>query len=327
MRVVAWTWALAAVIGGCGIAKPHVFVDLSRVPREESPVVAVAPSPPPPLPGFSEELAPRAERRVTLGTSAALKRSVEERLRDDRARAVGAMTAQRTRSFRLAQERWTRTEMAALDALQNELTDDAFARIRLIFEAQADPVGLLRFELTALVGFPDPDPDSAAVPPPNHPPEARRLARAAAIRSQLRVLASQFRNDASSVLLEVASVVGARRSAMLAQLVERRDTLEQALAREAAAILARGDIATVAPEVEREASVPAAEGRHVEGSAPPPTDLAWTPAAPKDVQDQRLRHDLRIWAAQQGVVPTGRRGARDATNEFIEWRKNFRSAR
>lgn len=313
----------AVLLGGCGSELKPVYVDLGQVPAggalqaSSTPVV-----PPSASAGSGLALDAMPEQRLALSenderlklTQASLDRIREAALRDYRTR----LEAEAMATIR----KWTTDELAKLGPRRDEAIETVFGTYRPLFEEFAPVKGRVRLELANDVGFPDPDPDSLRAPDPEATEAWASFNRAVDARKTLVTLDSMAERAWSERLGAIDAEFSEAQAAIVREAAEREDAARKSAAAEAQRLVDQLDsdlgqavkidrvLEKMPPEVVR---IPATAA--VGPSLPP----ASKPDPPTDTR----RAQLEIWARVRGyrLVPRGQ--GRDATEEFLNWRRSF----
>ncbi|HVL38498.1 MAG TPA: hypothetical protein VM328_03810 [Fimbriimonadaceae bacterium] len=198
--------------------------------------------------------------------------------------------------------------------------EGVLAQLRTIFEQYADERGPLLIRLTVLVGFPDPDPLSQRTSTSKHVTrmyeEARRL------RSEIAELDQEFRAEAHELFAGIESITETQLDdieAVIANKLEEADrkaheVASQEVQQHRQAILLAGRMQFRLPQQAGATVV-------VPGTAGPTAAPRVEPAPALD-EATLLQHDLEIWLDVNGYRLAAH--GRDATKEFVQWRRNYR---
>ena len=317
------------MIGVCGCASDpeFVYVDLDAV---ELRTVSSAPQT---ESGFvSQEIASSVtidaldERSVFIGSS---QDKAEEALRyylETQEVAAAAVLKDLQEAY-LAQVDTLQKEGEESLAVEYRLwLDSAFEELHTEFEVHADEVGKLWRSLSWRVGFPDPDPRSLAKS--SDFTRSRQLAEAKELREDIRQRDTSFRDLVSEkiglIQAERDRKLGQYRSEMDTQRIIELDRAKKeadAFTEQAFAILERS---ALDPEAQLPA-VPRADS--AVNSAPAPRWDWQKPTLPKETRDD-LRTQLEIFLKVNGFkLADSREGAKDVTQEFVAWRRNYLAGR
>ncbi len=196
------------------------------------------------------------------------------------------------------------------------------------FDSWANKRAPLVVKLALLATFPDPDPQSLKIPPRDAPLDILRYKQAKPLREQIAALDEGLRRKAT--IFANASSEAAQRLQALNGDFDAKIAQADAKANEEAG-------AEVTKEQEQLKAVladksvvefPAEPGRTVtiQPTAPPAAPPAVEVPGKAEMQEHMLAadvSDLKIWAALRGyVISSNRRGVKDATDEFLEWKKS-----
>jgi hypothetical protein len=317
-------------LAGCPRQANLVFVDVQQVvllDHRETPAVEPIPEPPDPLPALSARL-PALERRV-VGTGVTQERLQEARqvIRENQRQAYQDLLRAFQRAATREGERLAAQMLLELEPIRLELREQTAERIRSAFEQYAEQKGPLLARLAALVGFPDPDPQSLRQStevryfPPRHE-EARE------VRAQLAAVEKKYDAMVAQIMADIQAQFDVDLTRVQAQIEQMRQDLHQQAVAEATrqvqraqeeltATLVQREIIVVPPEPARIVEIPAGQRPERVPTLAPQIEAepGWGPA-------EIVESDLEIYLAVNGYIrSTTRRGARDVTAEFIEWRR------
>lgn len=319
--------ALALTGLGCEAAAPGpmVFIDFDAalIATTSTPAVANAlPNPPAAQPAKTLAIPGTLGRTLTVDSSQ--ERQVIERNREraERELSRSLATLYQREAERAGQERLKELEPSRQEALR--AAQDA---VRIAFEAYALKRGPKVARLTAIVGFPDPNPDSL---PPTREPDAAvkpRLEEAVALRAEIRTLAREYEVRSQELLAEAERRHDVDLTEAKAEIGRLRVGAIERAEQEAVAEIARShselqSLLIPSTTVELPATPPQSRTLPAE----PPYDRA--PAVDARVLTKQERRQLlvsqaTIWAGARGYVIVDR-GGRDATAEFVAWVKDKR---
>ncbi len=315
-------------VWGCAPDPDLVYVDLDAAELRSSTTTG-------PAVGFNVEAYALEQSIAPLGSTDVFFGSAEER-------AIEALNVYRQTQRDAAQAVLKRlrsaylnevalTAKAETDAADEEytafLTKEVDA-LHAVFLEHAKKVEPLRFELAQIVGFPDPDPRSLKVPLESNEKAHKRFLAARAIREQIIALDDAFRAEAARRM----AVIEAAREARLVAIgqraeARRNDALSRAQAE--ADKITRDALATLEPTaLDPGAQLPAVPGASSSVNSGPVS----VRSQPGSVAMRETKTDLE---AQLGVfLKTYRyrrtRDAslgRDATQEFLVWRRKYTDGR
>jgi len=324
---LAWVCLIAGACAGCAGKKGQtVYVDVdSLLPAAQASVRAEAQTPPVPssesvhrLPGMAAETL-HAQDQARLD-------SVKKLIQTDRANAQAELTARlaevyRAEAARLAKERFG-------DPAANESAAMAGAREKIYeaFVKYAAARGPLLAQLSLIVGFPDPDPQSSRVPPADRVVAAKRFDEAKQLRADISKLDAAYLADTNQILQSTRDEVELNLVQARQQIQKMKDEADQRAAAEAAAQLAgTAKNIEIDPSTIGEVQLGAANGSGVRIQNP---SVAGTrvsapmtePGASRAEAKRRLQEELGLWLAQNDYRLADRKaGARDATKEFEAW--------
>lgn len=314
---------------GCGKPAERVYVDLTAVSLSTSPVVEV-----------SDGVARGQAIRTDVALPELGQRDLFIGSEEDRAKkALEVYSKTQESAVAGVVDRLEKLYMAEVSAAQREEAQriqDAYHvraqeeldRLRADFEAHAETVGELRAKLAAIVGFPDPDPKSLRVPPSHDKSASAKFQDAKGLREQIIAQDTKFRDLAATRMKSLED----ERAQMLARLeyqtqeqrsraVERAREESKSVAQQSLSVLER---TALSPETQLPAVAGVGSSVDSRPRAPQPiqpgTSVVESAKALKEQLDAFLRvHNYRLAKAK------GR--ARDATQEFVAWRKKFTEGR
>lgn len=308
---------------------PIVWVDLDQVP------IAVAP-PPPPTVGLAPTAPIMSEDTVEALPAASLYMGAERtkleqvtEIREGNERKAFDDIYRRLREVSFAEaKRDADAAVAALRPGYEERLDRVYDEARSIFLTYAEPAGAFRLQLTQIVGFPDPDPLSRKLPDSMDETAMRRFNSAKDLRETLATLSDMFWSEFGESVDAVESEYLRERAAIQRGMVERQEELDAAARARAKEIVEGAKNGGLATPLDLQAALPgeAGSGARVEGSVVVPNLPAERPLDWQEAQRAELEAELRIWIATNRYRLAERPGgARDATQEFIVWRKGLRA--
>ncbi len=316
-------------LAGCsGKPQPVVYVDTARIVS----------SIPPPVesrtevldqPGGGSLALPRLpETTLSMGSvGPSLERA--RRIREENKQRAFDEVYRRLRAVAFETARKdSESELAALEPGYREAMDAIYLDARPLFEQFAQPAFGYRVRLSNLVGFPDPDPKSRRQPDNADDRAKQRFEKSKELRGALDELSALFWLEFDRRRVAVESDLSAKKAQIRVQMVERQERLDseaKAQAREVVNGHGNGHDQVTTLDLRAELPEQAASGvelpelgsRSVSSSI---RRMSWT-----DSQKESLESELQIWAAVNGyrLVSSPTQG-RDATNEFVVWRKSYR---
>lgn len=318
-------------LAGCSRKEPVVTVRFDAIPRVASP----APDPEPLAQVQASALVARSAsiealpaRRLFLGGNAARLDSALEALELNRQRAFQRVLQRLEQTLVFDVEQTARQLRSDLADERRRSLDQAYAELRSVFEVHAALKGRLPWELAALVGFPDPDPNSTR--PLTFARSDRlnpRRVKAKTYRERIAEIDAQYVAARDRLLSRVADA-----SREEAEAIERRIDAMLADARNRAAAEAqrlaasRGHGTLDARNAARDERLEEQPAASVTVSAVPPVPVPKLQSPRMNVIDSEAwnRALLVLWARSHGyrIARTGER-ARDATEEFSRWRATY----
>lgn len=315
--------ACALSLAGCAANRETVYVDLNSIPASGLQPVSKLPSPKPPgaTPGVTLTLPATEPTSITLGAR-------DDLLRENIERAERELTRALSREYLDQAEREAATLLGALDPERSAALSAAQDRIRERFAVYANERAPRLARLTAIVGFPDPNPNSTPITQelPNY---ARQiLEEANKLRAELRSIDAAYEADVAAILLEVTSEFDEKLAELQAEIARARaDAIERA--EQGAVQQAQAAYSALQPSLLKRQTV------EVPGAPAETVTIEPVPAMPQPPKvesnlltplerEALVRNQLQIWSSARGYVLSKTPiGARDATEEFIQWRKEM----
>lgn len=313
--------------GGCSVNKPPLlFVDLDKIE-------ALSPAMPPGsfttqglkgLKASSGALAALPEQITLSEDSRALSQDAWREVQASRERLFQDLKKKLTLTY-LAEVQGLRDERR-LELAQKELEklDKVWEQIRIKFEAMAAKTGPLTYRLSWLSGFPDPDPRSRRRSFVDDQRKAQ-LEESAAIRKEIQELETVFRQEVRALLTNLE----AEKDSALAQVIEQENLQDADLARQAetearrraAQVLSAISESAFTPEGSLPAQ-PAVAAQGASAQAKRPQDWQSPARSPWPLR-ARLKDEAMIFVRLQGGAWSATsKGAKDSTQEFLEWRRS-----
>ena len=317
---------LLALVGvwGCAPGPELVYVDVGQATLHSALSIDGAPA------LFSEGSAHTAEIPDLSGQDlyigSAEQRAIEalELFRRAQQRATEAVFERLKNAYMTEAALFESSEASSLDAEYAAWLDEAMAELHETFVLQAELVEPLRYRLTKIVGFPDPDPGSVKVPLATNEKATRNFEAARDLRQQIAALDAAYKKKVEDRL----SAIEERRDARLRSIGSQGDVMRaEALRRahaEADAVsqvaLAELERTALDPEA-RLAAVPGASSSVNSGplSVLPPPSSGGTVETKADVEAQ-LEVFLKVHGYRLSRRPAF---GRDATQEFLQWRRKY----
>jgi len=319
--------ALASVLvgaWGCVPSPELVYVDLEAAELRAAPSV-------PGSGGFSAESFSIHESIADLEGKDLLIGSAEERAvqaldvyRKAQERAAQAVLDRLRAAYLAEVALYESTEAEALRAEYAVWLEAELQALHVIFVAHAEKVEPLRYDLTMLVGFPDPDPNSVKVPLQSNVRAYQNHLAAKAVRGQIKALGDDFRRAVAGRLDRINLQRAERLRAIGAQGdVMRQDALRRAQA-EANAVSE-----TTLPALERTVLDPEAKLPPVAGASSSVNSQAVTvpsaqatdlPAETTEDLESQLQVFLKTFRYRLTRTPAL---GRNVTQEFVKWRLKY----
>ena len=319
--------AAALLAGGCSVDKPQaLFVDLDRLEALAPPAPAGIFSTPglQGLKASSGSLAALPEQITLSEDSRALSQEAWREVQASREKLFQDLKRKLTLTY-LSEVQGLRDEKRLeLAEREQERLEKVWLVIRSKFEALAAKTGPLTFRLSWLSGFPDPDPNSRRRSTQDQLRQAQ-LAESAELRKQIKGLEDAYRDEVKALLANLA----AESDSALAKVIEEEklqdgDLIRQAEAearRRAAQALSAISESAFTPESSLPAQ-PAALAQGAAAQAKRPQDWRSESRSPWPLR-ARLKDEAMIFVRLQGGTwSSTSKGAKDATQEFLKWRRS-----
>lgn len=324
---------LVILIGLAGCAAPIEAVSVNEAQVLSTDVISSAPDPTLPRPPASvgpakvtvPGFAPGYLSDPSLTREQELRTVIERQQREARRtleRRLRAVYADQVRQFELSVRR-------DVEEQRSPIYNEANRQIRLRFQRYADARVPLISRLYDIVGFPDPNPR-------NEPPKTKLGAvsqqlfdEAAELRRELGKVESAYREDKEQLLRQADDQASAIDAGALKRVREMADRLETQATNEANRQI-RVSVKDLGLQLvePRPMSLPATPPVSVSlpaERAPAPAPQVPSSGVPSGVEDRRrrLQHELKIWLGTHRYRLTD--NGRDATAEFLTWRKSYRA--
>jgi hypothetical protein len=315
---------------GCASKQPTVFVDLDQVLAGESlPPAPKTPKPqaPQPIPASSLTLPALPPAAFRLGASKQRIQEIENVLLQSRQDAFALIQSRLQAGYRSAIERGREEALLALQPQSQAAQGETDKRFQKLFNDYAASRAKLVIRLALVASFPDIDPNSEDVPPKSAVFANYRFEKAKPLRAEIAVLDKNFRGAREALFTKANSEEITRIQAVNADFDSRISKADSQAEEQAKA--------EVGKEQEQLESV--LKNNSVVAFPPEPAQTVTvgassTPSSPPEVQEpshveliRQMRaadiSDLKVWAALRGyVISSHRRGVRNATSEFIQWK-------
>ena len=317
-------------LAGCaGKPQPVVYVDLARVTSETLPNVASR-SETVTLPGAGRLSLPRLpQATISMGSvEPALERA--RTIREENKRTAFEQVYRRLRASAFDRaRREAEIEIGALEPGYREAMNAVYRDARPLFEQFAQPAFGYRVRLSNLVGFPDPDPKSKRQPEEADEAGKQRFEKAKALRADLDEVSALFWLEFDRRRAEVESRLSAEKARIRVKMVERQEALDVEAKQQAREIVngnGNGNGQGTALELSGDLPAQPAAGIDLGSSAPRSIPVAIRRSDWTEAQRQDLDSELRVWAAVHGYrLASHSSQGRDATDEFVIWRKGYRA--
>lgn len=315
--------ALFGILAGCAREPEAVFIDLSRVPLPaRRPTLPDVPQAPEPAVGSTTATLPAIpSQELLLGANEKRLQAVLDEIARNRRDTEAAVRKRLERAYLADVQRARTARRQELEPKHEALLDEVYAGLRAVFERYANQRYLPQVELALRVGWPDPDPESTRTAP----------ARVVELRKRLAELDGEYRRERDARFAAAYEVIDAELSGLLTEMARLEAEALDRATREAAARARATEVEALAKSpMRKNVRLPALPKVTVTTRAPDPPIEAPRLATPDfgDVDQRLLESELRIFLAHRGYRRAGRpHGVRDATQEFIEWRKPFHAGR
>ena len=223
-------------------------------------------------------------------------------------------------------DRFEKEKLATLEPDRDQALGKLFKSLSESFRAYARKRGPLVAELAFLVGFPDPDPGSTRQSESERRIDKERDARSKTLRSQIADLDKAY-IGLSQKMVDDADAQYESEIEAVQQLIETMRDAADLRAQQEARNLLKSDLSLQSVLEDTSAlTLKPVPGKKV--TIQPVEPLAAPKRVPfatrEDIREQLLRDariDAQIWAdTRYYILDRGRRG-RDATAEFLEWRR------
>jgi hypothetical protein len=317
-------WLALTGVWGCAPDPELVYVDLAQVepasaPEVENRIVFDTENY-----ALVSEIPEMEGQSVYIGSAQERAEEALVLFREAQEQAAVAILERLKKAYLAEAALFETSEEAVLDTAYRTWLEEELEAIRTIFVAHAEQVEPLRYRLTRLVGFPDPDPQSARVPLATNERARRNFEAAKALREQIQALVAEFRAEVERRL----DAIEARRAERMAWIESRGEVLRGEAIRKAEAE-ADAVAQTSLAELERTAldpeavlrAVPGAKSSVQSGSArvPPLPDSEGPHETEEDIKTQ-LDVFLKVHGYRRSTTPSK---GRDATKEFLDWRRKY----
>lgn len=303
-----------------------VYVDrnqaLATVPVEARPTTPKVETPAG-VPASQASVPAMPQRTVSIGNAQQRLARASQVIAKNRADALEQITRELSETYRKEVARIARERKDAMDEDRLRGYGDVVDRLSERFERYAHERGPKIARLALLANFPDEDPGSKRQAPERQRIEAERLAEAKRLRSEIAALDAEYRKDAS---LLVASVDARYREDLVAferELESMRIDADRRAANEAQKQLEAEFKLSSILEGRATRRLPAEPAQSVtisgSGAFPAPPEVAQLESVGRL---QALQNELVVWAETHHYrLADAPKGARDATQEFVQWKR------
>jgi hypothetical protein len=317
---------LAALLGvwGCGPDPDLVYVDLDAVDLRESRPAGGGY-------GFDTETYSLEQTVPPLGETDVFFGSAEERAvaalqvyQQAQREAAQAVLERLRKAYLVEAEQSVAAQEKGVEQDYQKWLDEAVEGLYELFVQYAAEIEPVRYELTQIVGFPDPDPRSLKVPLESNEKAYKSFLRARTLREQIIALEAEYEAEVERRLGALQAARDARLAALATTADElRSDALRRAQA-EAEKVTQDARTVLEASALDPEARLPAVPGASASVNSGP-VSVVPTPGAPglretrEDVEAQ-LHVFLKTYRYRRTRDATL---GRNATQEFLEWRRKY----
>lgn len=320
------SFLLLAVVGvwGCSPDPDLVYVNLDAVELRASPAASAGPR-------FTAE--PYAVEKAVPGLEetevyfgSAEERAVEAMkvYADAQERAAQAVLERLRQAYTVEAEATVTAETREAEEEYMDWLDAAVEELYTEFLLHAEKVEPLRFQLTQIVGFPDPDPRSLKVPHESDKEAYKNFLRARALREQIIALQAEYRRKVDE---KFDSLLAAHRARLAAIASTGESLRSDAIARaraDADKVTRDAQAALERTALDTEARLPAVPGSSSSVNSGP-VSVASVPGA-EGLSETRedLEAQLDVFLKTYRYRRTRDAGlGRNATQEFVEWRRKY----
>ena len=248
-------------------------------------------------------------------------------LEKNRVRALRSLREQLFRVYRKDAETWRTLEWSKLSEMDEKDQDEVFEKIGALLQRVAPERGRLLIELTARIGFPIRPPSLWNPVNAESPSRVKRRKEAEDLYARLTALDEQFEKDVQALFADARQKASHRQSDAQH---EYEDRLDEAM--QAAIGVANTSLNASASQLESKLSNWTERPRlSVPGTTVtlPISDTQTAPEPPpratinaSAVAQRSIGHDLKIWLALKGYrLAQVDEPSRDATQEFLEWKR------
>lgn len=319
-------WVLAA----CAPAPKAVSVDLDAVLASEPwsrPTIPAIPAPPKPRPGIVVTLP--GQKAQTLKDPSVGTLSAAEGVEEAQQKAQKSLSRRLAAFYQRESERFANEERKRLGDPYRKAFDTEYPTIRARFDRYANQRGPLLAKLTFRVGFPDPNPENKPLPKVTSPLLQKRLDEAASLRTEIKRLDADYREDVTNLMAHAEGMARVAMVELEKRISDYMDMMQETARREAAEeIRAHPAELGLRLATPQRLNVPATPDQKViippeeAIPAPPQVQSGGVFGAKSAERKLLLRRQLEIWLAQNRyALVTPGPAVRDATHEFMTWRK------
>jgi|GEM_PF-4045648 len=252
---------------------------------------------------------------------------VRKLLDEARAKTYQDLILQFTRLYQDEADALRQKKIAAFDPVKKKLYDDALARISVQYQTYAVSRGPMLAKLSAISGFPDPDPKSLQKPTGSLQTAPKLLAEASQLRAslatldenfhdfftqQIKIAKAQQESQYAALIKEIDAEIGDINAR--AQLIAKEE--EQKTQSEIAPLIAEAPTQNLPAVPSRSLTVP--------GTSVTPDRVAPIALSSLNSMDRaKIRNWENLWAQVHGYALTSNTHDQDGTAQFLSWMSNF----
>lgn len=258
--------------------------------------------------------------------------SVTDEILEAQRKASQSLTRQLLSFYDRLAQKFAKDERKRLGDTYRSAYESVNPQIRQRFEIYAEARCPVMIRLAFLVGWPDPDPDSLLKPDESTRPVAvQRLNEAKQLRDKLRNFDLDYKKDVQSLLDKAESEANQEQTEALLRIAKMADELRaQAIKEAESQVKLKPAELGLRMTSNEPISFPAIPEKKIvlpeseKLPAPPKVQSRMWSLSPEG-RLELLNKQLLIWSKVNGYELAKRRSdGRDATKEFIRWRKNLK---
>ncbi len=316
---------IVASLGGCGQDPNKVYVDLAKADELHLPALEAAPQPPiQTVKSSSVSIPASAPRDLYLGANKDRLARAEAVLAENQRLAFKEVSARLKEAFALEIDHIEAEQRRKLKQNEREELAKIYEGLRIVFVEYAQKIGQRRLKLAALVGVPDPDPQSLRPPISRAKESQRRWEEAKSLRGQIKTLDEEFRKEVATRRVVAQTKFNSDLTELAAAISEMRVKRDLEAEAEAVRMTTTKRNLQIRESIRRE-SIPAEPGASATLQSFPPRQSAPQPSQERPMPPT-ARLELDIWLSVKHYQLVGKQAGRDATQEFLAWRKQFKGS-